>query len=59
MVVNIKTIKVSLADEYFDDLIKKINYLKTGLEAANKAVVKEMARTVRQDVSNNLAATPY
>lgn len=59
MVVNIKTIKVSLADEYFDDLINKINYLKTGLEAANKEVVKEMARTVRQDVSNNLAATPY
>ena len=59
MVVNIKTIKVPLSNSGLDTLINKLNSMKDGLENANEKIVKEMATFVENQVSNNLAATPY
>lgn len=59
MVVNIKTIKVSLTNKGLDNLITKLNSLKEGLKEADKNIVKDMATFVENQVSNNLAATPY
>ena len=57
--VNIKTIKVPLSNSGLDTLINKLNSMKDGLENANEKIVKEMATFVENQVSNNLAATPY
>ena len=59
MVVNIKNIKVSLSDKGLDDLISTLNNLKEGLKAADENIVKDMASFIKQEVSNNLSATPY
>ena len=59
MVVNIKTIKVSLSDKELDDLIGKLTVLKYGLKEADDKIVKDMANLVKQEVSNNLSSTPY
>ena len=59
MVVNIKTIKVSLSDESLNDLISKLNNLKENLKVADEKIVKDIASFIKQEVSNNLSATPY
>ena len=59
MVVNIKTIKVSLSEQGLDNLITKLNTLKEGLKDADEKIVKDMATFVESQVSNNLASTPY
>ena len=59
MVVNIKTIKVSLSEKGLNDLANKLMLLKYGLKEADDKIVKDMANLVKQEVSNNLASTPY
>ena len=59
MVVSIKTIKVSLSEKGLDNLITKLNSLKQGLKEADNKIVKDMAMFVENQVSSNLAATPY
>jgi hypothetical protein len=59
VVVNIKTIKVSLSDKGLDDLISKLMLLKDGLEQADNKIVEEMADFVEQEVSKNLDTTPF
>lgn len=59
MVVNIKTIKVSLSEKGLDNLITKLNTLKEGLKEADNQIVKEMAKNVEDMVTNNINQTPY
>lgn len=58
MVVNIKTIKVSLSEKELDDLINKIMSLQEGLKEADNKIVEEMAQLVEDEVSTNLRNTP-
>lgn len=59
MVVNIKNIKIGLSSKELDGLIDKLNKLKKGLDKADKNIVKEMAQFAKDEVSTNLAETPY
>lgn len=59
MVVNIKTIKVSLSEKGLDDLIGRLTVLKYGLQEADDKIVKEMAELVEREVSTNLSKTTF
>lgn len=54
MVVNIKTIRISLNEKGLDKLINKLTLLEYGLKEADDKIVKEMADLVEKQVDVNL-----
>ena len=57
--IYIKTIKTDLSVSGLDNVIKKLELLKTGLQQANEKIVDDMSNFIKDEVSNNLAATTY
>ena len=59
MVIHIKTLKSNLSNDELNNLIKKLQELKSGLQKSGKKIVKDMSDFAKQQVLENLASTPY
>lgn len=54
-----KDIKVPLSVSGLNDLLKKVNNLKSNLQKADKNIVDKLADYVLDEVQNNYSATPF
>ena len=59
MVIHIKTLKSNLSNNELNSLINKLQQLKSGLQKSGRKIVKDMSDFAKEQISQNLAATPY
>lgn len=57
--IHIKTLKSNLSNNDLNNLINKLQQLKSGLQKSGRKIVKDMSDFAKEQISANLAATPY